>query len=216
MKLYLTPMACSLAVDIVARELDVPLELVWVDVRAKKLMDGSDYFAINPKGQVPTLQADDGQFVTEGPVIVQLLADSRPGSGLLPTALGLERYRVLEWLNFIGTELHKGFTPLFRPTTPPEYRAIAVENLRKRLAWLDEVLAGRSWLAGGRFSVADAYAYTIVSWSHVHGIDLGAWPHLRGYLDRVAARPAVQAALAAERDELARRAAAAPASEGPR
>lgn len=206
MKLYLTPHACSMAADIVAREAGIPLELVWVDVRAKKLKDGSDYFAVNPKGQVPTLQTDDGQFLTEGTVIVQFLADSRPQAGLLPTALGLERYRILEWLSFISSELHKGFTPLFRPTTPPEYREIAIENLRKRLAWLDQVLAGQDYLQGGAFSVADAYCYTIVMWSHLHQIDLSAWPHLTAYLARIEQRPSVQAALAAERTELAARA----------
>ena len=123
MKLYLTPHACSLAVDIVARELAIPLDLEWVDVRAKRLRDGSDYYKINPKGQVPTLELRDGQRLTEGPVIVQYLADQKPNSSLLAPAGTLERYRTLEWLNFISTELHKGFTPLFRPTTPLEYRA---------------------------------------------------------------------------------------------
>lgn len=198
MKLYLTPHACSMAADIVAREADIALELVWVDVRAKKLKDGSDYLKINPKGQVPTLLTDDGQFLTEGGVIVQYLADSRPQAGLLPTALGLERYRVLEWLSFISSELHKGFTPLFRPTTPPEYREIAIENLRKRLAWLDQVLSERDYLHGGAFSVADACCYTIVIWSHLHQIDLNGWPHLQAYLMRIEQRPSVQAALAAE------------------
>lgn len=208
MKLFLSPRACSLAVDIVAREANIPLELVWVDVRAKKLGDGGDYFAINPKGQVPTLQADDGQFLTEGSVIVQFLADSRPDSALLSPELGKDRYRVLEWLSFVSSELHKGFTPLFRPNTPADYRAIAIENLTKRLAWLDKVLADRDYLHGGRFSVADAYCYTIVSWSRVHNIDLGAWPSLTAYLSRIEQRPSVQAALGAERAEIARREAA--------
>lgn len=211
MKLYLTPHACSLAADIVAREAGIPLERVWVDVRAKKLQDGSDYHAVNPKGQVPALQTDDGQFLSEGSVIIQYLCDGHGGHGgdlLLPTALGMERYRVLEWLSFIATELHKGFTPLFRPTTPPAYRAIAVENLAKRLAWLDSVLAGRAFLHGGRFTAADAYCYTIVMWSALHKIDLAAWPHLVAYLQRMDQRPHVRAALADEQAELARRAAA--------
>jgi glutathione S-transferase len=206
MRLFLTPHACSLAVDIVAREAGIPLDLVWVDVRAKKLKDGSDYYQLNPKGQVPTLQTDEGELITEGSVIVQYLADLKPGSSLLPREFGLARYRVLEWLSFISSELHKGFTPLFRPTTPPEYRAIAVENLRKRLAWLNDILAGRDYLEGGRFTVADAYCYTIVMWSHLHKIDLSAWPALGAYLQRIEARPSVQAALAAERAELATRA----------
>lgn len=199
MRLYLTPHACSLAVDIVARELDVPLTLEWVDVRAKKLRDGSDYFAVNPKGQVPTLQLNDGEFLTEGPVIVQYLADGKPGNALLPPTGTMARYRVLEWLNFVGTELHKGFTPLFRPTTPQEYREIARQNLATRFKWLDGVLAGRPFLTGAAFSVADAYCYTILMWSKLHDIDLSPWPNLSAYVARVAERPSVQAAEEAER-----------------
>lgn len=198
MKLYLTPHACSLAVDIVARELEIPLDLEWVDVRAKRLRDGSDYFAINPKGQVPALKLPDGQYLTEGPVIVQYLADLRPKSGLLPPAATLERYRVLEWLNFISSELHKGFTPLFRPTTPDEYRAIARQNLYGRLQWLNDQLADRDYLTGRDFTVADAYCYTIVMWSKLHDIDLAPWSHLKAYVARVASRPSVKAAEQAE------------------
>ena len=199
MKLYLTPHACSLAVDIVARELEIPLALEWVDVRAKKLRDGSDYYAVNPKGQVPTLQLDDGAFLTEGPVIVQCIADGKPGNALLPPAGTMARYRVLEWLNFVGTELHKGFTPLFRPTTPQGYREIARQNLATRFKWLDGVLAGQTFLTGDAFSVADAYCYTILMWSKLHDIDLAPWPNLAAYVARVGARPSVQAAEAAER-----------------
>lgn len=207
MKLYLTPHACSLAVDIVAREAGIPLELVWVDVRAKKLPDGSDYWQVNPKGQVPALQTEDGQFLTEGQVIVQYLADSKPGSGLLSPTPGMERYRVLEWLSFISAELHKGFTPLFRPTTPAEYRQIAIENLHRRFAWLDRVLAGRAFLHGDGFTAADAYCYTIVMWSAPHRLDLSAHPNLVAYLQRIGQRPHVQAARAAEQAELDARAA---------
>ena len=199
MKLYLTPHACSLAVDIVARELGIPLALEWVDVRAKKLRDGSDYYAINPKGQVPTLKLDDGEFLTEGPVIVQYLADGKPGNALLPPAGTIARYRVLEWLNFVSTELHKGFTPLFRPTTPQEYREIARQNLATRFKWLDGVLAGQPFLTGASFSVADAYCYTILMWSKLHDIDLAPWPNLAAYVARVAERPSVKAAEEAER-----------------
>jgi glutathione S-transferase len=199
MKLYLTPHACSLAVDIVARELEIPLDLEWVDVRAKRLRDGSDYFAINPKGQVPALKLPDGQYLTEGPVIVQYLADLRPESGLLAPATTLERYRVLEWLNFISSELHKGFTPLFRPTTPDEYRGIVRQNLFGRFQWLNNHLADRDYLTGGNFTVADAYCYTIVMWTKLHDIDLAPWPHLKAYVARVAARPSVKAAEQAER-----------------
>lgn len=199
MKLYLTPHACSLAVDIVARELGIPLALEWVDVRAKKLRDGSDYYKVNPKGQVPTLQLDDGQFLTEGPVIVQYLADGKSGNDLLALAGTMARYRVLEWLNFVGTELHKGFTPLFRPTTPQEYREIARQNLKNRFQWLDGVLAGQPFLTGAAFTVADAYCYTILMWSKLHDIDLAPWPNLAAYVARVASRPSVKAAEEAER-----------------
>lgn len=198
MKLYLTPHACSLAVDIVAREMGIPLDLEWVDVRAKRLRDGSDYLAVNPKGQVPTLRLPDGQYLTEGPVIAQYLADLRPKSGLLAPATTLERYRVLEWLNFISSELHKGFTPLFRATTPDEYRAIARQNLHGRLQWLNDQLADRDYLTGGNFTVADAYCYTIVMWTRLHDIDLAPWPHLKAYVQRIAARPSVKAAEQAE------------------
>lgn len=200
MKLYLTPHACSLAVDIVARELGVALELEWVDVRAKRLRDGSDYYKVNPKGQVPTLEMEDGQRLTEGPVIVQYLADRKPGSSLLAPAGTLERYRILEWMNFIGSELHKGFTPLFRPTTPAEYRTIARQNLQLRLQWLNDQLADRQFLTGGTFTVADAYCYTIVMWTRLHDIDMGSWPHLSAYVARVASRPSVKAAELAERE----------------
>jgi len=206
MKLYLAPHACSLAVDIVARELKMPLSLEWVDVRAKRLLDGTDYFKINPKGQVPTLALDDGQLLTEGPVIVQCIADMMAGNSLLPQNATLERYRVLEWLNFISSELHKGFTPLFRPTTPPAYREIAIENLSKRFSWLNEVLSSQPYLAGDAFTVADAYCYTIVTWSRLHNLDLSAWPHLVDYINRIEARDSVKAARAAEAAELRRRA----------
>lgn len=200
MKLYLTPHACSLAVDIVARELEIPLDLEWVDVRAKRLRDGSDYFAVNPKGQVPTLKLPDGQYLTEGPVIVQYLADLRPKSGLLAPVTTLDRYQVLEWLNFISSELHKGFTPLFRATTPAEYRAIARQNLQGRLQWLNDQLADRDFLTGPTFTVADAYCYTIVMWTKLHDIDLAPWPHLKAYVERIASRPSVKAAEQAERE----------------
>ena len=200
MKLYLTPHACSLAVDIVARELQLPMHLEWVDVRAKRLRDGSDYYRVNPKGQVPTLELPDGQRLTEGPVIVQYLADQRPKNGLLAPAATLERYRVLEWLNFISSELHKGFTPLFRANTPDEYRQIARQNLHGRLQWLNDQLADRDYLTGPSFTVADAYCYTIVMWTKLHDIDLAPWPHLKAYVARVASRPSVKAAEQAERE----------------
>lgn len=205
MKLYLAPHACSLAVDIVAHELKMPLTFEWIDVRAKRLQDGGDFLKINPKGQVPTLALDDGQFLTEGSVIVQYLADMRPGNSLLAQGASIERYRVLEWMSFISAELHKGFTPLFRPTTPAAYREIAIENLSKRFAWLDEVLTTRPYLTGQAFTAADAYCYTIVTWSHLHDLDLSAWPRLVDYLNRIEARDSVKAAREAEAAELRRR-----------
>lgn len=210
MKLYLTPRTCSLAVDIVAREIGLALELVWVDVRAKKLKDGGDLFRINPKGQVPALETDDGQFLTEGGVIIQYLCDRHGANHLLPGSLDMERYRVLEWMSFMSSELHKTFTPLFRANTPPAYRGIAIENLQRRFAWLDRVLAAREFLHAQRFTAADAYCFTIVMWAELHVIDLAQWPHLHAYLQRMAARPSVQAALAAERDELATQSAPEP------
>lgn len=200
MKLYLAPHACSFAVDVVARELHIPLRLEWVDMHAKRLRDGSDYYRINPKGQVPTLELSDGQRLTEGPVILQYLADLRPNGGLLPPAATLERYRVLEWLNFISSELHKGFTPLFRATTPNEYRQIVRQNLHSRLQWLNDQLTDRDFLTGQAFTVADAYCYTIVMWTKIHDIDVAPWPHLKAYLGRVASRACVKAAERAELD----------------
>jgi len=205
MKLFQTPQSCSLAADVVAREAAIALEPVWVDVRAKKLSDGGDYYRINPKGQVPALETDDGELLTEAAVIVQYLADLRPESGLLPRSLGMERYRVLEWLNFISSELHKGFTPLFRPNTPADYRRIAVENLQKRFTWLDEVLSARAYLHGQTFTVADAYCYTIVMWSRLHQLDLSPWRRLTAYLERIGQRESVRAAHAAERHAVAAR-----------
>lgn len=204
MKLYLAPHACSLAVDIVARELNIPLTLEWIDVRAKKLKDGGDYLAINPKGQVPVLATDDGELLTEGPVIMQFLANARPDNLLLPQG-SLDRYRVLEWLNFVSSELHKGFTPLFRPTTPPAYREIAIENLSRRFSWLNDVLSDRPYLTGDAFRLADAYCYTILAWSRIHNLDLSRWPHVVAYVERVEARESVRAAREAETAEVLRR-----------
>ena len=158
------------------------------------------------KGQVPTLALDDGQLLTEGPVIVQCIADMKAGNSPLPQNATLERYRVLEWLNFISSELHKGFTPLFRPTTPSAYREIAIENLSKRFAWLNEVLSSQPYLTGDTFTVADAYCYTIVTWSRLHNLDLSPWPHLVDYINRIEVRDSVKAARAAEAAELRRRA----------
>jgi len=198
MKLYFAPGACSLSPHIVSREAGIPLELEEVNNREKKTKSGRDYWSINPKGQVPVLELDDGERLTEGPIIVQYLADRNPASGLVPPAGSIERYRVQEWLNFVTSELHKTFGPIFRPTTPEEYKTISKENLGKRFDWLNEKLAGKQYLMGDKFTVADAYLFTILRWSPRIGIDLAKWPNLKSYIDRVGARPKVQEALKAE------------------
>lgn len=197
MKLYYSPGACSLSPHIVSREAAIPVQLQKVDLKAKKFDSGSDYLAVNPKGQVPALELDNGQVLTEGPAIVQYLADQKPDSGLAPKAGSLERYRLQEWLNFTTSELHKGFSPLFKPNTPEEYKRIAKENLGGRFDWLDKQLAGKDYLMG-KFTVADAYLFTIVRWSQLQQIDLAKWPNVAAYVARVAARPKVQEALKAE------------------
>ena len=211
MKLYHEVRGCSLAVDIVARELGIELELEWVDMREKRLQDGTDYLAVNSKGTVPTLELPDGQHLSEGAVIMQYLADRRPAQGLLAPPGSMERYRILEWMSFIGADLHKGgFTPLFKAATPPAYRQIARDYLNGRLQWLNDRLADRSFLAGDAFTIADAHGYTIVMWTRAHDIHTSAWPHLEAWLARVAARPSVRAAEQAaheqgEREQAARR-----------
>jgi len=193
---------CSLAVDIVARELGIPLDLQWVNMTTKKLPDGTDYLTVNSKGTVPTLQLPDGQFLSEGAVIMQYLADRRPGTTLLAPAGTLERYRVLEWMSFIAADLHKGgFMPLFKKTTPPEYKAIARQYAESKLAWLDRQLTGKEFLQGATFTIADAHCYTIAMWATVHGIDTSGWPHLESYLARVGGRPSVMAAEQAAREQ---------------
>ena len=202
MKLYHEVRGCSLAVDIVARELGIPLDLEWVNMAEKRLRDGTDYFKVNSKGTVPTLELPDGQHLSEGAVIMQYLADLRPSSTLLAPAGTLERYRILEWMSFIGADLHKGgFTPLFKTSTPAAYRQIARSYLQGRLQWLNDRLADREFLTGSTFTIADAHCYTIAMWTRAHGIDTSAWPHLEAYLARVGSRPSVQAAEQAAREQ---------------
>ena len=198
MKLYFAPGACSLSPHIVLRETGSTFDLEQVDNKEKKTKSGQDYWTINPKGQVPVLELDNGERLTEGPVIVQYIADQKPGSGLAPVAGTLERYRVLEWLNFITSELHKAFGPIFRPTTPDAFKAISRENLGKRFDWVNAQLAGRQYLMGDKFTIADAYLFTVLRWAPRIDIDLSRWPNLKAYVDRVAARPKVQEALKAE------------------
>lgn len=198
MKLYYAPGACSLSPHIVSREAGIPVELKKVNLKDKTFEGGGDYRTINPRGYVPALQLDDGQALTEGPAIVQYLADQKPASGLAPKNGSLERYRLQEWLNFIGTELHKGFSPLFKPNTPEEYKTITRGNLAARFEWLDGELKNRDYLTGKAFSVADAYLYVMLRWAKSMQIDLAKWSHLTAYFARVGARPKVQEALKAE------------------
>jgi glutathione S-transferase len=198
MKLYYAPGACSLSPHIVSREAGIDLELERADLAQKKTETGKDFWGINPKGQVPVLETDDGQKLTEGPVIVQYLADQKPGSGLAPASGTIDRYRVQEWLSFVGSEMHKTYGPLFRPTTPEEFKVLSREVLGKRIAWLDQQLAGKQYLMGDKFTVADAYLFTVLRWSPRVGVDLSKSPNVVAYVDRVAARPKVQEALKAE------------------
>jgi glutathione S-transferase len=198
MQLYFSPGACSLASHITLREAGLPFDLKRTDTKTKKLEDGSDYYAVNSKGAVPALRLDDGQVLTEGPAILQYLADQKPESGLAPKNGTLERYRLLEWLNFITSEVHKTFSPLFNPAADPKVKEYTTQNLEKKFDWLNQQLAGKTFLTGDKFTIADAYLFVVVNWSNFVGIDLGRWPNLRDFQARVAARPKVQEALAAE------------------
>ena len=198
MKLYYAPGACSLSPHIVSREAGIPVELQKVSTKDKTMDGGGDYWQVNGKGYVPALKLDDGEILTEGPAIVQYLADKKPESGLAPKNGTTERYRLQEWLNFLTAEIHKSFSPLFRPTTPEEYKTISKENLGKRFDWLDKQLAGKDYLMGKTFTVADAYLFVLLGWTKPTGIDLARWPNLAAYHARVAARPKVKEAMVAE------------------
>src|SRR5665213_1536630 len=198
MKLYFSPGACSLSPHIVLREAGLNFDLEQVNNQEKKTKSGQDYWSINPKGYVPTLELDNGERITEGPVIVQYVADQKPGSGLVPANGTIERVRVQEWLNFITSELHKSFGPIFRPTTPDAFKDISRQNLGKRLDWVEKQLAGKQYLTGDKFTVADAYLFVVLRWSPRIEVDLSKWPNIKAYMDRVAARPKVQEALKAE------------------
>jgi glutathione S-transferase len=198
MKLYFSPGACSLTPHIVLRETGAKFEIEQVDNKAKKTKSGADYWQINPKGQVPALVLDNGEVLTEGPVISQYIADNNPGAGLLPACGTPERYRVQEWQNFITSEIHKSFGPLFKPNTPEEFKTITKENLGKHFSYVDKHLAKHQYLAGDKFSIADAYLYNVSRWLGRVGIDIGQWPNVKAFGDRIAARPKVQEALKAE------------------
>ncbi|HEY4665507.1 MAG TPA: glutathione transferase GstA [Comamonas sp.] len=198
MKLYFSPGACSLSPHIVAEEAGLTCEFILASTKSHKLQDGTDFYSINPLGYVPFLVLDDGQTLREGPVIVQYMADQVPEKKLIPAAGSMERYRVQEWLNFIGTELHKSFGPLFKPGTPEEYKPGVRQALRGRFEWVEQQLTNTTYLMGEQFTVADAYLFTVSGWSKHVGLDLSDLPRLQAYLSRVSSRPAVQRAMRAE------------------
>ncbi|NVJ00065.1 glutathione transferase GstA [Myxococcus sp. AM009] len=198
MKLFYSPGACSLSPHIILREGGFSFTTEKVDIRAKKTAAGEDFVTINPKGYVPALQLDDGSLLTEGPAIVQFLADQVPDKKLAPANGTLERYRLQEMLNFISTEIHKGFSPLFNPAFPDEGKRLTRERLALRLGVLEAVVAKQPYLLGDQFTVADAYLFTTLNWVGHTKVDLEPFPALRAYHARVADRPAVQEALKAE------------------
>lgn len=198
MKLYYAPHTCSLSSHIVLRELGLPFDLVKVDNRTKRTADGRDFRTINPKGYVAALELADGQVLTEGPAIIQYLADLDPESGLAPRAGTWERVRLQEWLNFIATEIHAGSAPLFNAALPEEALVFFRTRLSRRFDYLQDVLRNRDYLAGASFSIADAYLFTVLGWCRFFSIDLGHWPAFQAYVQRVGARPAVLASLRAE------------------
>ncbi|MBY4951337.1 glutathione transferase GstA [Pantoea sp. DY-17] len=198
MKLYCKPGACSLSPHIVALECGLDFTQVNVDLQKKVTEQGEDYWQINPKGQVPALQFDDGSILTEGVAIVQYLADLKPDRHLLAPTGSLTRYHTLEWLSFVSSELHKSFSPLFRPDTPEEYKTIARAQLEKKYQQVNEVLQDKQWLLGLRFTVADVYLFVVTRWAKAIKLDLAGLDALEAWFNRVAERPAVQAALKAE------------------
>ena len=198
MKLYFSPGACSLAPHIVLRESGIEAVLERVNLGRHVTSDGADFYAINPKGQVPTLETIDGAILTEGPVIAQFIAERAGASALLPAIGTMARYRVLEWQNYITSELHKSFTPLFNPDFDVKAKALHVQLLRKKFVWVDSNLAGNAYLTGSDFTIADAYLFTVTRWTEHVGVDVSDLANLKRFLAAVSARPAVQAALTAE------------------
>ncbi len=197
MKLFYSPGACSLAVRIVAAEAGIPLETESVNLADKRTASGEDYRKINPKGQVPALILDDGAVLTEGPVIMQFLADQKPEANLAPAFGTMERYRLLEVLGFLNAEIHKGYSPMFHEMTD-KARAERKELVRSKYPVLDALLEGRKWLVGDHFTVADAYMFTLTNWAPVLGVDLSKFENVQAFQRRVAERPETQAALKAE------------------
>lgn len=198
MKLYYSPGACSLAPHILLRETKLPFTLERVDTKTHQTEHGADYYQINPKGYVPLLELDSGERLSEGPVIAQYIAEQAGNRELMPEVGSLARYRVLEWQNYITSELHKSFGALFNPALDAAAKAVFSAALERKFAWIAEQLRGKQYLTGDSFSAADAYLFTVTNWAPHLGLDLSHLAELQGYLQRVAARPAVQAALKAE------------------
>ncbi|HFK4762434.1 TPA: glutathione transferase GstA [Citrobacter farmeri] len=198
MKLFYKPGACSLASHITLRESGKDFTLDSVDLMKKRLENGDDFFAVNPKGQVPALLLDDGTLLTEGVAIMQYLADSVPDRQLLAPVSSISRYKTLEWLNYIATELHKGFTPLFRPDTPEEYKPTVRALLEKKMQYVDGSLKEGQWICGSRFTIADAYLFTVLRWAYGVKLNMDGLTHIAAYMKRMAERPGVAAALKAE------------------
>ncbi len=197
MKLYYAPGACSLAAHIALQESGLPFSLERVDLRTHRTADGRDYYAINPKGYVPTLELDDASRLTEAAVVLQYIADRKPGT-LAPAFGSIERYRLMEWLNFIATEVHKGLGPLWKPTTPDAYKSTVLDAVGNRFDYIVKILGTQPYLTGSNFTIADAYLFTIVNWHNFLKFDLDRWPALARFQARVAARPNVRKALEAE------------------
>ena len=198
MKLYFSPAACSLSPHIALCEAGLPHTVVQVDLKTKKTATDADYLRINPKGYVPALQFDDGSVLTEGPAIVQWIADQVPEKRLAPPAGTMERYHLIEWLNFISAELHQTMAALFKPDLPDVTRAALVERIGKRLDYVEGQMGGKTWLMGEHFTVADGYLFTVLGWARWVKFDLAKWTGLQAYAGRVAARPPVQQAMKAE------------------
>ena len=198
MKLYYSPGACSLSPHIALHEAGLPFQAVMASTKTKKLADGTDYLTINAKGYVPLLELDDGERLTEGPAIVQYIADQAPASKLAPPAGTMARYRLMEWLNFTTSELHKSFSPLFNPAIGEDTRQVYRAKLVERFTWVDGQLAGKTWVMGEDFTVADIYLFVVAGWSGYVGVDIANLANLQAWKARVAARPAVQAAMKAE------------------
>ncbi|HAU5638139.1 glutathione transferase GstA [Citrobacter amalonaticus] len=198
MKLFYKPGACSLASHITLRESGKDFTLDGVDLMKKRLENGDDFFAVNPKGQVPALLLDDGTLLTEGVAIMQYLADSVPDRQLLAPVSSISRYKTLEWLNYIATELHKGFTPLFRPDTPEEYKPTVRALLEKKMQYVDAALKEGQWICSSRFTIADAYLFTVLRWAYAVKLNMDGLDHIAAYMKRMAERPGVAAALKAE------------------